>query len=167
MLYQNMNRTRMILRRYQDSDFQHMITLHRLVLKKEDAYRGDGVWENDLRNIAEQYFHNGGEFLVGLENDSIIAMGALKKIDSTIAEIARMRVHPDYQGKGLGNSLLQELERIAVQKKYKTLVLETDARLTAAIHLYKKNGYTFWKEEFIEGHNCLWYKKKFHKGHNL
>jgi ribosomal protein S18 acetylase RimI-like enzyme len=150
----------MILRRYQDSDFEYMIELHRLVLKKEDAYRGDGVWEDDLRNISKNYFLNGGDFLVGIENESIIAMGALKKIHSTTAEITRMRVHPNYQGKGLGNALLQELEKTAAQNKYKTLVLETDARLAAAIHLYKKSGYQFWKKEFIEGHQCLWFKKE-------
>lgn len=150
----------MIIRKYQDSDFNSMIELHRHVLQKEDAYRGDGVWEDDLRNISDIYFKNNGEFLVGMDQGSIIAMGALKKIDRITAEIARMRVHPDYQGKGLGTQMLRELERVAHEKKYSTLVLETDARLSAAIHVYNKNGYNFWKEEFIEGHSCLWFRKE-------
>jgi hypothetical protein len=75
-----------ILRRYQDNNFHHAIVLHRIVLKKEDAYYDDGFWENNLQNISKNYFLKYSKFLVGLENNSIIAMDALKRIDGVFSE---------------------------------------------------------------------------------
>jgi GNAT superfamily N-acetyltransferase len=129
------------------------------VLIKENVYRGTGVWEDDLLDIEEHYFKNSGEFIVGLENDKIIAMGAIRKIDEQTAEIARMRVHPECQGRGIGRKILFELEKFAADHDYKKLVLETDERLSNAIRLYQKNGYVFWKKVMLNGFKCIWYKK--------
>jgi ribosomal protein S18 acetylase RimI-like enzyme len=149
----------MLLRRYQDSDFDQMMQLHREVLQKENVYRGDGIWEDDLKNIEEHYFNQQGYFIIGIEDEKIIAMGAYRKIEDRTAEIVRMRVHPDFQGKGYGFNILSELEKIAVHFDFKELVLETDERLLNAIKLYQRNGYAFWKEEELHGYKCIWYKK--------
>jgi GNAT superfamily N-acetyltransferase len=37
-------------------------------------------------------------------------MGAFRRTDPERAEIKRMRVHPDYQGRGFGQIILSELE---------------------------------------------------------
>ena len=39
-------------------------------------------------------FEAGGEFSVGIIDGRIVAMGALKRLTDTRAEICRMRVHP-------------------------------------------------------------------------
>jgi len=150
----------MEIRKYQNGDFDRMIKLHREVLIKENVYRGTGVWEDDLLNITDHYFNRRGEFIVGLENDDLIAMGAVRKINDDTAEVVRMRVHPGYQGKGCGNIILHELERFAMKNMYKELVLETDERLVNAVKLYRKNGYSYWKEEMLEGYKCVWYRKE-------
>jgi ribosomal protein S18 acetylase RimI-like enzyme len=149
----------MNLRKYMDADFDQMMHLHRVVLKKENVYRGPGFWEEDLFNIKEYYFENKGEFIVGIKDNKLIAMGALRKINDQTAEIVRMRVHPELQGKGFGSKILKELEESAIKKNYVEIVLETDERLTNAINLYRKNGYYYWKEEEISGYKCIWYKK--------
>ncbi|HNX25385.1 MAG TPA: GNAT family N-acetyltransferase, partial [Spirochaetota bacterium] len=123
----------MEIRKYQNGDFDRMMKLHREVLIKENVYRGNGVWEDDLLNITDHYFNRHGEFIVGLENDDLIAMGAVRKINDDTAEVVRMRVHPGYQGKGCGNIILHELERFAMKNMYKELVLETDERLVNAV----------------------------------
>jgi GNAT superfamily N-acetyltransferase len=150
----------MKIRRYYSNDFDRMMNLHREVLIKENVYRGTGVWEDDLLDIEEHYFKNNGEFIIGIENEEIIAMGAIRKINEETAEIVRMRVHPEYQGKGIGRQILNELELFASEHAYKKLVLETDERLSSAIRLYQKNGYIFWKEEMLNGFKCIWYKKE-------
>jgi len=150
----------MEIRKYQNGDFDRMMKLHREVLIKENVYRGNGVWEDDLLNITDHYFNRHGEFIVGLENDDLIAMGAVRKINDDTAEVVRMRVHPGYQGKGCGNIILHELERFAMKNMYKELVLETDERLVNAVKLYRKNGYSYWKEEMLDGYKCVWYRKK-------
>ncbi len=135
--------------------------LHRKALMKEHAYRGDGIWEQDLRDIEHAYFANGGDFLVGEDSGSIIAMGALRRIDQHTAEITRMRVAPEHQGKGFGKLMLRELEKRAQDMNYTCLVLETDERLVAARALYTKSGYVRWKDEILDGYPCMWYKKTF------
>ena len=149
----------MEIRKYQDSDFDQMMNLHREVLIKENVYRGTGIWEDDLLNITDHYFNRNGEFIVGLENGELIAMGALRRISTDTAEIVRMRVHPDHQGKGCGNTILFELEKFAFNNHYNELILETDERLINALKLYRKSGYLFWKEEMIDGYKCIWYRK--------
>jgi ribosomal protein S18 acetylase RimI-like enzyme len=150
----------MIIRKYRDSDFDQMMELHREVLQKENVYRGAGIWEEDLLHINEHYFNRKGCFVVGFIKEKLVAMGAYRKVNEKMAEIVRMRVHPEFQGKGYGCKILIELETIAIQSGFKELVLETDERLLHAIKLYQKNGYTYWKQEEIHGFNCIWYKKR-------
>lgn len=149
----------MKIRRYENSDFEQMMNLHREVLLRENVYRGAGVWEDDLLNIPENYFMSKGDFIVGIENSELIAMGAIRKITENTAEIVRMRVRPDYQKIGIGKVILQELEKIAADLNYRELVLETDERLLNAVKLYMKNGYVYWKDEILSGFKCVWYRK--------
>ena len=78
-------------------------------MKQNNAYIG-GDWDNDLGNIEEVYLKN-GDFIVGELNNKIVAMGAFKKISDNKAEIKRIRMHPDYQRKGFGQTILDELEK--------------------------------------------------------
>ena len=149
----------MEIRKFHISDLDDIISLHREVLIRENAYRGDGIWESDLHNIQEIYLNSRGDFVAGIIDNRIIAMGALKQIDDETAEITRMRVHPDFQGKGYGRDILLHLEKTALLLNYRKLVLETDKSLTAAIKLYKRNGFTCWKSEFLHGYDCVWYVK--------
>jgi GNAT superfamily N-acetyltransferase len=149
----------LIIREYQNEDNTQIINLHRLVVQKENVYRGAGIWEEDLRDIENVYLKNNGAFLVGLIDKKIIAMAGLLKKDNKTAEVVRMRVHPNYQGKGFGKIMLLKIEQKAKNLRYKELVLETDQRLKNATQLYLKNGYVFWKEEYLNGFNCFWYRK--------
>jgi ribosomal protein S18 acetylase RimI-like enzyme len=68
-------------------------------------------------------------------------MGALKRTDQERAEIKRMRVHPDVQGRGFGTMILQELERRAQALGYRVLHLSTATILLAAQQLYRKQSF--------------------------
>src|SRR5579884_1248208 len=68
-------------------------------------------------------------------------MGALKRTGPERAEIKRMRVHPDYQGRGYGQLLLNELEARARARGYRTLHLDTSILQIPAQKLYEKNGF--------------------------
>ncbi len=52
-----------------------------------------------------------------------------------------MRVHPDYQGRGFGQIILDELETRARAMGYKTLHLDTSVLQVPAQKLYEKNGF--------------------------
>jgi len=131
----------MKIRRYRDPDHDDVWALHNLALEDIGAHAGNGPWDDDLHHIAEIYLEGGGDFLVGLYDARIVAMGALRRSSSDRAEIKRMRVHPDFQRRGFGAAVLQALESRAADLGHMTLHLETTTQQTAAQRLYIRSGY--------------------------
>ncbi len=131
----------MKVRQYRASDHDAVWDLHNVALNKVGAHAGNGPWDDDLHRIEDEYIHAGGEFYVGTIDGRIVAMGALKRLTDTRAEICRMRVHPDFQRRGLGTRILSKLEQRAAELGFRTLTLETTAGQVAAIGVYTKAGY--------------------------
>ena len=65
------------IRRYDPADREAIWELHNLALNLIGAHGGNGEWDADLHSIGEQYLDAGGEFIVGLVDERIVAMGAL------------------------------------------------------------------------------------------
>jgi GNAT superfamily N-acetyltransferase len=78
---------------------------------------------------------------VGTQDDIMVAIGALKRITLTVAEITRMRVKPQFWRRGFGQAILNELEDSARTLGYRILCLDTTVQQIAAQKLYSKNGY--------------------------
>jgi GNAT superfamily N-acetyltransferase len=97
--------------------------------------------EADLRAVEQIYLHGGGEFLIGLLDGVVIAMGGFKRLSNTSAELRRMRIKRDLQGRGYGGHLLQELERAAFQSGICTLSFETATARPLTLEFYRKHGY--------------------------
>lgn len=146
------------IRKYNNNDLTQVLDLHKRAMEVIGAYKGDGPWDNDLKDIVNNYFKNNGMFLVGEIEDKIITMGAFRKIDKNIAEIKRMRTYPEYQGKGLGKLILNELINFAKKYNYKELILETSDKQLRAKKLYINKGFKEFKNEIIDGFNCTWFK---------
>jgi GNAT superfamily N-acetyltransferase len=136
------------IRHYQDDDHDHVWSLHRLALLESGAYAQSGPWDDDLHHIEQVYINTGGEFLVGVCDDEIVAMGALVVVGNK-AEVKRMRVHPDHQRRGFGLAILEQLERRARELGYRTIQLETTAQQDSAQRFYLKNGY-------VESERTVW-----------
>ena len=117
-----------------------MWQLHHVALEQVGGHLS-GPWDDDLTMIPATYLESGGEFLVGLEDRQIVAMGALRKTNDDRAEIKRMRVHPSAQRRGLGRRVLRGLERRAIELGYRTLVLDTTIDQRPAQALYRSEGY--------------------------
>ena len=113
------------LRRYTSADREAVEYLHVHALVQAGAYLGRGPWDDDVYAIEDAYLNNQGEFLIGEWDGILVAMGGLHRTSPERAEIKRMRVHPDYQGRGLGQLILSELESQARAIGYKTLHLDT------------------------------------------
>ena len=129
------------LRRYQPSDMEAVEYLHVYAIQQTGAYLGRGSWDDDVYAIEEQYLNNQGEFLIGEWDGTFVAMGALRRTSPERAEIKRMRIHPDYQGRGFGQLILTELIARARALGYKTLHLDTSILQVPAQKLYEKNGF--------------------------
>jgi GNAT superfamily N-acetyltransferase len=153
----------LIVREFHPADLPAVLDLHRLALQSVGAYIGDGPWDDDLRDITRQYDKNLGSFLVGTLNETIVSTGAFRKVDENVAEIKRMRTHPDYQRRSFASQILRELIRQAIALRYGRLILETSEKQTAAHALYGKHGFIEYKKEVIHGMNCTWYSLDLNK----
>jgi GNAT superfamily N-acetyltransferase len=129
------------IRRYCPSDHDAVWALHNLALNQVNAHGGNGAWDDDLHQVEDAYLRDGGDFLVGTLAGRIVAMGALKRVDGRCAEVKRMRVHPDWQRRGLGSAILRALEARARELGYTVLRLDTTTRQPAAQAFYARSGY--------------------------
>jgi ribosomal protein S18 acetylase RimI-like enzyme len=129
------------LRRYTPADREAVEHLHVYAIQQTGAYLGRGPWDDDVYAIEETYLNNHGEFLIGEWDGVFVSMGALHRTSPERAEIKRMRVLPDYQGRGFGQIILSELEARARAMGYKTLYLDTSILQVPAQKLYEKNGF--------------------------
>jgi ribosomal protein S18 acetylase RimI-like enzyme len=129
------------LRRFQDADADEVWRLHNLALERAGAHAGNGPWDYDLRSIRATYLEPGGEFLIGVADGRVVAMGALRHVADELAEVKRMRVHPHYQRLGYGRVVLEQLERRAAELGYTTLRLDTTVVQTGTQQLYRSSGY--------------------------
>lgn len=146
------------IRRYKKSDLNDVKKLHVFALKETGAYLKSENLDKDLDNIEEVYLKGGG-FIVGLLNDKIIAMGAIRRISNERAEIKRMRVHPDFQRIGFGQLILNRLEKRAKGLGFKMLQLDTTVKQVAAQNFYRKNIYAEVKRKNLTGLETVYYQK--------
>jgi len=70
---------RLALRRNRHSDHDTVWALHNAVLAGTGAHLSSGPWDDDLHHIEAVYLDGGGEFLVGVIDDEVVAMGALQQ----------------------------------------------------------------------------------------
>lgn len=69
------------------------------------------------------------------------ACGAFKELTEDTVEIKRMFTNPEFRKRGLGSSIVKELENWAKELGYQKAVLETSKDLTNAISVYEKSGF--------------------------
>ena len=79
--------------------------------------------------------------VVSFMEKEAIGCGAFRQLNSQKVEIKRMFVHPKYRGRAAATTILNELEKWAVQLNYTEALLETGKKQPEAISLYKKSGY--------------------------
>ena len=91
----------------------------------------------------------GNIFFVKVE-DKIIGTVALMKINEGVFELTKMAVIPEYQGKNIGQKLMEHTLDFARKKGWKTLIIYSNRRLENAIYIYKKYGF---EEILIEENN--------------
>lgn len=150
------------LRRYRPEDAEAVWELHVLALDAVGALAPPGPHDADLQAIERVYLDGRGEFLVGTVGDRPVAMGALRFYAPGCAELKRMRVHPDHQGRGFGRAVLEALEARASELGYARVVLDTTPKQTAAIALYRKHGYALVEQRAIRGWDALVFEKHVH-----
>jgi GNAT superfamily N-acetyltransferase len=97
------------IRRYELHDHQAVLRLHRDGLQQMSADAGPGLWDADLDDIERTYLNAGGDFVVGLVGEEVVAMGALRRVTGTTADLKRLRVKRELQGNGVGERIARLL----------------------------------------------------------
>ena len=149
----------MLIRRYQAQDNEAIKALHYAGLAQFGATE-DPYLDSDLDDIEGVYINNNGEFLVGIHEDELIAMGALRKVSATRGEIRRLRVRTDYQRQGYGQSILLKLLDVAAELGYTELILDTVANNTLAQQLFKKFSFVETHRGKVGIYDLVFYGKK-------
>jgi GNAT superfamily N-acetyltransferase len=144
---------------YSTVDHDHVWSVH-LLCVSEAGVEPTHKHYDDIFHIEEQYIKDGGEFLVGTNLEGhILTMGGLKRLDERTAEIKRLRVHPDHQKKGYGQTLLTKLEQHAHKLGFKHIYMDALANQHGAHKLFKNNGYAEKGPEVIEGFDVIVFEK--------
>ena len=94
-----------------------------------------------LGNPVKYYINEGGFIYFALLNGEITGTIALLKVSDTIFELSKMAVDEKFQGRKIGNKLidyvLQEGRRLELER----IILYSNTLLGPAIHLYEKFGF--------------------------
>lgn len=90
----------------------------------------------------ERIVDDGGEIWLARLNGEIVGTGALFHEGEGRYEIAKMAVRPDMRGQGIGGKILEMLIRRFRERGGTRLWLQTNSRLTNAIALYRRFGFT-------------------------
>ena len=147
------------LRRYRNSDIYSILKLNRLALQINDPIQRKKFIE-ELKNVNKEYIKKNGEFIVGLLNNKIIGMGALKRLSKKTAELKRMRIHPRYQRSGFGQKILNYLEKKALKLGYNKIQFYTLHSQKEAQKFYEKNNYNKYRMGSKHGLKAIFYQKK-------
>lgn len=95
-------------------------------------------WHNDSaleRNLGLP----SSEFLVADDGKDIAGMAYARQINDTQVKLAQLYVLPDFQGKGVGKLLLNEIEESFFEAR--EITLEVEEKNVEAIQFYEKNGF--------------------------
>ena len=97
---------------------------------------------------ADELEREKNDVLIGaFDEDKILGCCLLTQLDKNCVRLRQMAVQNNLQGKGIGASIMNYAENIAMDLGYKKLIMH--ARQTA-IGFYEKLGYKVAGNEFIE-----------------
>jgi len=152
-----------VVRRYCPDDHEAIVSLHFTGRANHPGHLISPE-EDDLLAIEEVYLTE-GEFLVGLEDGRLVAMGAIRPGEQAgTAEVKRVRVAEDSRRKGFGRQMMAGLEARARELGYWRLHLDTGVDMAPAQGFYKSLGYTELGRGMIGPYHVVFYEKRLPTG---
>ena len=147
------------VRRYERGDHTAVLKLHEAGLREMGTLIEEPGFYLDLLDIEGAYLEDDGEFLVGVCEGQVVAMGGLQKTSPERAEVKRMRVASAFRRRGFGQEILDVLHQRAAELSYAALHLDTGVSHGAARTLYESNGYRRTRFGKVGPVDCIFYEK--------
>lgn len=129
------------VRAYCDEDREAFASLHRRWLVDH------GIWEErdelDLADPVASYIDRGGAVFVAVRDRTLVASVAVTPFDERSVELSKLAVEPEWQGRGLGRTLLNRVLEWARTHGAARVVLISNSRLARALRIYEAAGFTY------------------------
>ncbi len=104
------------------------------------------LWQHSLKTIQMAFAHCAHSTVIKI--DGKIAAYQISSISNQGLHLARLAVHPDWQGKHLAQSLVQHLQEEVSQMPTKRLTVNTQDINMPSLALYQKKGFQLTGEKF-------------------
>ena len=97
----------------------------------------------DLLNITDEYINKGGNFWIAKNDEILIGTIGIMPYGTEIAVLKKFFVYEKYQGAPhhIGRKLYDGLLSFAIEKGYKTILLDTPHNTERAHKFYDKAGF--------------------------
>ena len=103
-----------------------------------------GVEQHDhdiLDHPYEAVIHPGGQIFFALADSIVAGTVAMIPYEEDAFELTKMAVDPTFRGRGIGDRLMNACVEFARSSDRQRIILESNTKQAAAIHLYRKFGF--------------------------
>ena len=107
-----------------------------------ESFDADGL-DHDIAHWRTEYDGVSGALLVLQDSrGEIVGTAGVRVLEPGLGEIKRMWIRPECQGRGLGRRLLERCLEEARALGFRTLRLDSERQMGAALHLYRTAGFS-------------------------
>ena len=125
--------------RYKPEYKKHFISLNKAWLEEFFYIEPHDV--EAFERLEEIILNPGGEIFFCLIDGEAAGTVAMQKIDDSTYELAKLAVDKKFQGRKLGDLLMDACIDFAKEKKAKKIMLMSSTKLDAALNLYRKHNF--------------------------
>jgi ribosomal protein S18 acetylase RimI-like enzyme len=131
-----------------DTDFAPLCALYcQSVRCNPNGFIQDLNYHGCLIAKTREWRKQGGDMLVALDGETVIAMGGLAPQGSGSLELCKLHVDAAWQGRGLGRLITERLIALAESRGFSDVKLHVTKTQKPAINLYTSMGFKPVKNE--------------------
>lgn len=82
-----------------------------------------------------------GDIVMAVEDGKVFGIALLVPFESMAAELKRLYVKPEMQGRGIGRAIVEVLIGVAKELGYRSVILDVMSSRTIAVELYRSIGF--------------------------